>query len=218
MRSFASSISVGVADNPNNIFLNLDNKCQIIKLRVKANQLPDFSDFQALFNQYKITSIHTSLIPFYKSNIPFSMGDPAVSGNYAPAIPNYQCYYLPENYSTDYPDFPTKTIAQIDDYINQSQKKAYKMFPNKEKHFWNKRPSVPDSSYDSKGGILQPTKMVPFPFIDCDQTDITAYGLQLLIMRVDRRAFNTHTQDSNTFQNMGWRVINNVFLSTRKVQ
>lgn len=218
MRSFASSISIGLADTINNIYINTDNKCQIIKLRVKASQLPDFSDFKALFNQYKITSVHSNLIPYYKDNQPLSMGDPNVSGYYGPAIPNYQIYYLPENFSTDYPDFQNKTIVQIDDYINQSQKKAYKLMPGKQKQFWNTRPSVPDSNYDAKGGILQPSKMIKFPFTDCDQDNIECYGLQLLIMRVDRKAFNTSQSSATSFQNMGWRVINNVYLTTRKVQ
>lgn len=215
MRSFASSINIGIADTQNNIFMNTDNKCQIIKLRVKLAQLPDYTDFQALFNQYKITSVKSHLIPFYKDNIPHAYG--AGAGT-APAIPNYQVFYVPENYMIDIPAFQSKTIAQIDDYINQSQKKAYAIFPNRPKKFWNKKPSVPDVIFEEKAGASIPGKMVRFPFIDANIIDVEAYGLQLLIMRVDRLQFNPTGATDNTAQHMGWRVQHDVYLQTRKVQ
>jgi len=214
MRSFASSIAIGLTDPANNIFMNTDGKAQIIKFRVKANQLPDFSDFGNLFNQYRITSMRSHLIPFYKDNIPSTQQ----SGIGASAVPNYQVFYVPENFMTDIPDFHNKNITQIDDYINQSQKKAYAIFPNRTKTFLNKRPSVPDAIYSEKAGVLNPSKMVPFPFLDCDQTGVEAYGLQLIIMRVDRLAFNTTYSNDPVFQHMGWRVQNDVYIQTRKVQ
>ncbi len=214
MRSFASSIAIGVADAPNNVFMNTDGRAQIIKFRVKANQLADFSDFGNLFNQYRITSMKSHLIPYYKDNI-VSTQQATIA---AAAIPNFQVFYVPENFMTDIPDFHNKTILQIDDYINQSQKKAYNIFPGRPKIYWNKRPSVPDAIYSEKAGVLNPSKMIRFPFVDCDQTGVEAYGLQIIIMRVDRLAFDTTYNNNNTLQHMGWRVQNDVYIQTRKVQ
>jgi hypothetical protein len=216
MRSFASSISIGVADPTANIFMNTDGKAQIIKFRVKANQLPDFSDFGNLFNQYRITSMKSHLIPYYKDNI--GSGAAPAAPALPSAIPNFQVFYLPENFMTDIPDFHNKSITQIDDYINQSQKKAYSIFPNKSKIYWNKRPSVPDAIYSEKAGVLNPSKMIRFPFVDCDQVGVEAYGLQLVIMRVDRLAFDTTYSNNAVLQHMGWRVQNDVYIQTRKVQ
>lgn len=218
MRSHTYNVSIGVADAGNDVLMNTDNKAMIVKLRTKFSKLPDYGDFQALFNQYKITSICTQMIPFYKDNVPFTKGDQTLSADYGVAIPNFQVYYIPENYSIDLPDLSTKNITQIDDYMNQAQKKAYRLFPSKQKTLWNKRPSVPDAIYDAKAGAVAPAAMIRAPWMDGDAVNNEIYGLQLVIMRVDREALNSHNNSSNIFQHMGWRVRNDVYFETRKVQ
>lgn len=218
MRSYAYNCFIGVADAGNEIYMNTDNKAQIIKLRVKASKIPAFNEFVALFNQYQITSVCSRLVPFYKDNVAFTKGDQGVVNDYGVAIPNFQVFYMPENYTIDLPDLASKNITQIDEYINQAQKKTYRMFPSKQKTLWNKRPSIPDVIYDAKAGNVVPSSMVTAPYIDCDDQNTEIYGLQLVIMRVDRLALNAHNNQSNIFQHMGWRIQNDIYFRTRKVE
>lgn len=218
MRSHTYNVSIGIGDPGNEVYMNTDDKAMIVKLRTKFSKLPDFGEFQALFNQYRITSVRTHMIPFYKDNVAFTKGDQTVSADYGIAIPNYQVYYLPENYTIDTPNLASKSIDQIDDYIAQSQKKAYRLFPSREKTVWNKRPAVPGVIYDEKAGTVAPSTMVRAPWMDSDAVNNEVYGIQLVIMRVDRLALNGHNQSSNIFQHMGWRVRNDVYFETRKVQ
>lgn len=218
MRSYAYNVSIGVADADNNVHMNADNKAMVIKLRVKMEKLPNVGEITALFNQYKVTSVKHTLIPYFKDNIPFTMGNTAVPNDWGKAIPNYQVFYLPENYSISLPNLHLKTMEEIDEHINQSQKRAYRLFPAKQKTLLNKRPSVPDVIYDAKAGALAPGEMIPAPWMDSTVTTNEIYGLQLVIFRVDRQVLNAHQSESTVFQNMGWRVNHDVYFKTRKVQ
>lgn len=217
-RSYSYGVSIGVQDLDNLVYMNTDNKCMIIKLRTKVNKLPEFNEFEALFNQYKVTSIHHHLIPYYKDNVPFTKGDQTVSADYGISIPNYQVYYIPENYTLDLPSLHNFSMEHIDKYLNESQRKAYRMFPSKQKHLMNKKPSIPDAGYDHKNGSITPTEMITAPWLSTQLQDIELYGIQLLICRVDRKVLNSHNSASNIFQNMGWRIDNTVYFKTRKVQ
>lgn len=217
-RSYTYNVSIGVEDLDNLVYMNSDNKCMIIKLRTKVNKLPNFSEFESLFNQYQVTSIHHQMIPYYKDNVAFTKGDQSVSADYGVAVPNYQVYYIPENYTLDLPALHTHNMATIDQYLNESQRKAYRMFPSKQKDLWNKKPSIPDVGYDAKSGSLTPTEMITAPWMSTQSNQIELYGIQLVICRVDRKTLNSHNSTSNIFQNMGWRINNTVFFKTRKVQ
>tara|TARA_Y100001938_G_scaffold149837_1_gene238215 strand:+ start:1055 stop:1882 length:828 start_codon:yes stop_codon:yes gene_type:complete len=218
-RSYAYGISIGVQDVDNLVYMNTDNKFMIVKLRTKVDKLPEFNEFRALFNQYKVTSIHHNMIPYYKDNIPYAKGDfPATSTDYQIAIPNFQMYYIPENFTLDIPNLQSLAADQIDKYLNESQRKAYRMFPSKQKHLWNKKPSIPDVAYEEKAGTITPTEMITAPWLSTENQDVELYGLQLLIARVDRQVINSHQSNSNIFSNMGWRINNTVYFKTRKVQ
>lgn len=218
MRSYGYNVSIGVADEPNHVFMNADNKAMVVKLRVKVDKLPAISEFTNLFNQYKVTSVKHTLIPYFKDNVPFIMGNTAVANDWGKAVPNYQIYYMAENYSISLPNMQAKTMEEIDEHINQSQKRAYRMFPSKQKTLMNKRPSVPDVIYEAKAGALAPGQMVPAPWMDSSVVTNEIYGLQLVIFRVDRQVLNAHQSHSTVFQNMGWRINNDVYFQTRKVQ
>lgn len=218
-RSYAYGISIGVGDADNLVYMNTDNKFMIVKLRTQVHRLPEFNEFRALFNQYKVTSIHHNMIPYYKNNMPYAKGDfPATTTDYQIAIPNYQVYYIPENFTLDIPNLQSLAADQIDKYLNESQRKAYRMFPAKQKHLWNKKPSIPDVAYEEKAGSITPTEMVRAPWLSTENQTVELYGLQLLIARVDRQVLNSHQSTSTIFSNMGWRINNTVYFKTRKVQ
>lgn len=68
-RGYSYPVTLGVADSSNEVQMNSDNTYMILKLHTKFNLLPDYTEFKALFSEYKITSISHRLVPFYSQNI-----------------------------------------------------------------------------------------------------------------------------------------------------
>ncbi len=221
-RSYDYPVFVGKADAGNLVSMNTDNTYMIIKLHTTMNKMPDFvSDFNALYNQCQITSIHHSLVPFLKNNIPFQhqlVGANPVAAN---AVPNYQIFFLPENYTVDQLGLASTTGAAIDSIINQTQRKASEVLPGKTMTFWNKRPSLVNNDVVAdKGSSTNITsEMVRAGYLNInDHKDTTHYGLQLVIRRVDGKPIDTTASFDDSFAMMGWRVQNQVFFRTRRVQ
>lgn len=223
MRSFAFSLDVGVADPGNRIYMNTDNKAQIIKLRVKFADLPSDNEFGSLFNQFQITSMKSVFQPYFSSNQPFSMGNATVTNDYGIAIPNFQCFVLPENYTIDNLNLDTMNITQIDDWLNQTMRKGMYISPGRTKVFFNKRPALPVSDVPVEKPTtgtygIQTGSMKRAGYLDYDLRTTEHYGLQVLILRTDREVINPLHNGSTIFQHMGWRVTNQVYFRTRKVQ
>jgi hypothetical protein len=221
-RSYDYPVQVGKADAPNLVYMNTDNKYMIIKLHTKMSNMPDFvSDFNALYNQCQITSIHHSLIPNFKTNLGWQGTSGAANSNGLHAIPNYQIFFLPENFTVDQLGLASTTGDAIDSIINQTQRKASVVIPGKPMTFWNKRPSLVNNDIVAdKGSSTNITsEMVRAGYLNInDHKDTTHYGLQLVIRRVDGQPIQNQSQIDEQFGIMGWRIQNQVFFRTRRVQ
>lgn len=221
-RSYDFPVFIGKADAANLVYMNTDNTYMIIKLHTTMNKMPDFvSDFSNLYNQCQITSVHHTLVPFLKNNIPFQHQLSGANPSAANAVPNYQIFYMPENYTVDQLALQSTAGSVIDSIINQTQRKAYRLLPGKQMSFWNKRPSVVTSDVvsDKSSNTTITTEMERAGYLDiADHKDTLLYGLQLVIRRVDGKPFPTDADFDDSFAMMGWRVQNQVFFRTRRVQ
>lgn len=225
-RSYDHPFTVGVADSDNGVLMNTDNKYMIVKLHTKFNKLPGYEEFKSLFSEYQITSITHRLVPAYSSNQPFSVG---VSPDYAIAIPNFEIFSIPVNSSARETELHTKTAAELDSYLNQAQRKSIRMMPSRTQRFTTMHPKVVGykGPLDKDGGtalmaMQRPTYLNtdPSPLVTggVDQTDVTHFGITLVIRRVDGLAFNTTVGENNFYQRMAFRMENEVFFKCRKVQ
>lgn len=220
-RSYDYAVSVGVADEDNLVFMNTDNKYMIIKLHGIMSKLPDFVDFRTLFNQFQLVSITHTLTPNYKNNIgQIATYDSNDNILFTQAVPNYQVFYIPENYTIDKPDLQTLSASDIDEFINKSQRKASKVIPGKTMVITNKRPSIlGDVIGQAKGSGFVAADMVRAGYLDMDLQDTTHYGFQLVIRKVSGETISNHNPSSTISTSpMGWRINNQLYFRTRKVQ
>lgn len=225
-RSYDHPFTIGSADSANGVLLNSDSKWMIVQLHTKFNKLPDYTEFKALFSEYKITSVKHRLVPYYKDNITAVQTE--ISSAYQNAIPNFEIFCLPVNSSAREADLSSKTSDQIDSYINQSQRKGRRLMPSRTQVFWNKNPKVVGYkgplSKDAGTAMMameSPTYLNTDPAAlvtgGVDQTDVIHYGVTLLIRRVDGVAFPSEAGYART-ASMGFRMENDVFFKCRKVQ
>lgn len=220
-RAYDYAVSVGVANESNLVFMNTDNKYMIIKLHGIMSKLPDFSDFKTLFNQFQLVSIKHKLTPNFSNNIgQFATYDTGNNLLYTQAVPNYQVFYIPENYTIDKPDLQTLGAPEIDEFINKSQRKASRVIPGKTMTINNMRPSIlGDVIGQEKGAGFVASDMVRAGYLDMDLQDTTHYGFQLVIRRVDGGVISSHNPESTiATSQMGWRISNQLYFRTRKVQ
>jgi len=224
-RSYDHPFTIGVADSTNGVLLNSDSKYMIVKLHTKFNKLPNYTEFKALFSEYKITSVDQRLVPYYSGNQPYTYNaDTSATEKFINGIPNFEIFSLPVNSSAQEHDLSTYSATQIDDYINQSQRKARRMMPNKSMMFKTLRPKVVGykGPLDKGAGNSLMTMEAP-AWLNTDnsaagmldQTDVTHYGIVLLIRRVDGAGL---TASSHAYESMGFRMENTVYFKTRKVQ
>lgn len=220
-RAYDYAVEVGVEDTDNLVFMNNDNKYMIIKLHGIMSNLPDFADFKTLFNQFQLVSITHTLTPNYRNNVgQIATYDSNDNLLFTQAVPNYQVYYIPENYTIDKPDLQTQTASEIDEFINKSQRKAFHLIPSKTMSITNKRPSIlGDVIGQEKGAGFVASDMERAGYLDMDLQDTTHYGFQLVIRRVDGGVISSHNPDSTISTSpMGWRINNQLYFRTRKVQ
>lgn len=222
-RSYDHPFTVGHADNANGVYMNSDSKYMIVKLHTKFNKLPDYTEFKALFSEYKITSITHKLVPFFSQNQPYAVRD---DGSAIQNVPNFEIFSIPVNSSVREDELNLKTGAEIDSYLNQSQRKARRIMPSKTQTFTTLHPKVVGykGPINKLAGISMmvmeaPTYLNTDPAAmitgGADQTDTTHYGVTLLIRRVDGIAFPVQT---GVYEGMGFRMENEVFFKCRKVQ
>ncbi len=223
-RSYDHPFSIGVTDADNGVHVTSDGKYMIVKLHTKFNKLPDFDEFKALFSQYKITSIKHRLVPYYSQNQPavqYSSAEQSV------AIPNYEVFTVPTRTSAEDHDFEGMTAAQLDSYLNQTQRKSIRLMPSKTQTYWTKNPKVVGYSgpLDKGAGNSMMTMTAPSyyqtdPSITgmLDQTNVAHYGVTLIIRRVDGLAIPSANAGNANLMFMGFRMENEVFFKTRKVQ
>lgn len=197
--------------------LNTDSRFQIIKLATEFNRLPDYTEFKALFSEFKIHSFTVKLVPYYSRNQPQLTG---LTGGTS-AIPNYEVFAVPVNYSDTPGHLESKTAAQIVSFLNQSQRTGVSLMPNKTKSYHTAKPKIVKyigavgkislgTSFTAMGS---PTWLSTDNTATPDETDVSHYGLQLVIRKVDGTAF-----DLTATQAMGFRVETHVNFSCRKVQ
>lgn len=219
-RSYDHPFTIGVADHDNGVFLNTDSKWMIVKLHTKFNKLPAYTEFKALFSEYMITSINHRLVPYFQNNI-----TGIASAQFT--IPNYEIFSIPVNSSARETDLTTQSADQIDDYLNQAQRKSIRLMPSRTQMYKTLNPKVVGykGPLDKDGSTALMTMQRPSylntdpsPLVTggVDQTDVTHYGVTLLIRRVDGTAFNVPTAEH--LQPMGFRMENEVFFKCRKVQ
>jgi len=199
---------------------NTDNKYLIISLASKFSDLPDYEEFKALFNEYKIKNYSVKLVPNFTQNQYAVLN--STDTQYRSDIRNYQAFIVPVNYTDEIQDFSTLSAPSIDKWINQTQRKSNTIFPNKTKSYFTKNPKI--VKYDgptTKAGGTSTLKMdrpswlstsPPSVVGNPDERDVLHYGSRILIRRVDG---GTLTGSANP---MGWRVHHQVNFMTRKVQ
>ena len=220
-RSYDYAVTVGNGDEDNLVFMNSDSKYMIIKLHGIMSNLPDFADFRSLFNQFQLVSIKHTLTPNFRNNIGQSVAyDSNDNLLFTQAVPNYQVYFIPENYTIDKPDLQTLSATDIDEFINKSQRKAVALIPNKAMQINNNRPSIPgDVIAQTKGAGFVSSDMVRAGYLDNDLQDTVHYGFQLVIRRVDGGVISNHNPSSSISTSpMGWRIDNQLYFRMRKVQ
>lgn len=217
-RGFDSFASIGASTG---IFtMNLDAKYQVINLRTKFSDLPDYTEFNALFSEYKIKNFTIKLVPTYSSNQPVVL----TSGENHNAIPNYQVFAVPVNYTDDAQDFAAMTGVAIDSFLNQTQRKSMNIMPNRPRIYVTNKPRVPkyEGPLNVGGGtstiaMARPYWLstgAPVPAANQDERNVLHYGLRILIRRVDGAAM---TADA-TPNPLGFRVHHQVNFMMRKVQ
>lgn len=225
-RSYNHPFTIGVADNANGVYLNADSKYMVVKLHTKFNKLPDYLEFKELFSEYKITSIIHRLIPYFSKNITAMALD--TTTYYQNAIPNYEIIILPVNSSAREDALEGKTAAELDSYINQSQRKSIRLMPSGRQTFKTLYPKVVGykGPLDKDAGTAlmameSPTYLNTDPTAlvagGVDQTDVIHYGSVVLIRRVDGDAFPSELTTSRV-ASFGFRMEHDVFFSVRKVQ
>lgn len=211
-RAYDYVIGMGTADAANHVYVNTDTKYMIIKLFTTMTMLPDHAEFRPLFNQYKINRVHHRLVPDYKNNIPAVIDGATVQA----AIPNYEIFIIPIRYRASDPELQTLGSADIDSYLNQSQRCSKRLMPSGVQTFVNKRPMIRQQATDNTFGVDQ-TTLVPSTWFPTSGTsnpmDVPHFGYQIVIRRVDGQAF---TAVAN--QLMGFRMENRVHFCMRSVQ
>lgn len=225
-RSYDHPFTIGVADTSNEVYLNTDSKYMVVKLHTRFNKLPAYTEFKDLFSEYKITSIVHRLVPYFSKNITAMALD--TTTYYQNAIPNYEIIILPVNSSAREDSLQSKTSAELDSYINQSQRKSIRMMPSGRQTFKTIHPKVVGykGPLDKDAGTAMmamesPTYLNTDPAAlvagGVDQTDVIHYGSVVLIRRVDGDEFPSELTTTRV-ASFGFRMEHDVFFSTRKVQ
>ncbi len=216
-RRFSSTHKLGTTSGQ--WLMNTDDKYQIIKLVTSFNNLPDYTEFNALFSEYKIHSFSIKLIPYQSAN-QLALLDSSDSVVAAP-LPNYEVFEIPVNFTDDAPDLSSKTGDDLEDFLNQSQRLRRKMMPRGVQSYFVKHPKVMKFIGSiNKTVDTSATKAMGSPgWLSTDnstspnETNVNHYGIQLAIRRVDGLAMNI-----GSFQTMGFRVEHQINFSCRKVQ
>ncbi len=225
-RSHTYPVGIGTTDASNNVYMNTDNTYQIIKLREKAANLANFSDFETLFSEFKITSFKQVLTPYYKDNITYAdRGGSETNGQRA--IPNFEIIILPVNSSVEQANFTNSSAAQIQTFLDQSQRKGKRLMPSGTHTFWTKKPmcseggSHPNKDATNVMPVMKRPTWLPtgtnpaapsFPL----GSSIEHYGKVVLIRRVDNLPLVT--AGSGVTASMGFRMTSQVYFKCRKVQ
>ncbi len=212
--------SYGFVDSDTGIFKqNTDSQYLIISLAAQFSDLPDYTEFNSLFSEYKINSFDITLTPNFTNNqYTVLNADNSVA---RVDIRNYQCFAVPVNYTDEAVDFSAFTGAQIDNWLNCTQRKRVTVFPGKVKKYRTLNPRVVkyEGALDKALGVSTAAMGKPYWLSTAaptgqnpDERTVQHYGIRLLIRRVDGSAL------SATSNPMGWRVQHQVHFSCRKVQ
>ncbi|WP_445779361.1 hypothetical protein [Shewanella sp.] len=197
--------------------MNTDNKYQIINLRTKFSDLPNFIEFKSLFSEYKIKDFTIKLVPTYATNMQ------SVAAIAYP-VPNYEVFAVPANFTDDTQDFSTWSATQIDLWLNQTQRKRMSIMPNRPRIYVTKKPRVAKIGGPlDKDAVGVPSITMGRPYWLStnppafgsplpDETKVEHYGMRILIRRVDGEAIPSDLQP------MGFRVHHQVNFMCRKVQ
>lgn len=208
-RGFDSFATVGITSG---IFaMNTDNRYQVINLRTRFSDMPQFTEFNSLFSEYKIKTFSVNLVPTLKQNV----------GANNIIVSNFQVFAVPVNYTDDEQDFSLLSSAEIDSFLNQTQRKSMRLMPNRPKMYVTRKPRVPkyEGPLNVTGGTSTIAMGTPYwlstgpPATGAqDERNVYHYGMRLLIRRVDGGVINP------ALNPMGFRVQHQVNFACRKVQ
>lgn len=90
-----------------------------LKKSETASDMPEFTEFNSLFSEYKIKTFSVNLVPTLKQNVD--------ANNITAAVPNFQVFAVPVNYTDDVQDFSLLSAADIDSFLNQTQRKSMRL-------------------------------------------------------------------------------------------
>lgn len=202
---------------------NTDDKYLIISLATQFSDLPDYTEFNSLFSEYKINNFKVTLVPNFESNQYQTLTSTDTVAR--TDIRNYQCFAVPVNYTDQAQDFSTMSASDIDKYLNVTQRKRMSVFPGKTTTYTTSKPKVvkyigavgkelgiSTSAMGNPYWLSTDAPPDPNPTGVPDERTVKHYGMRLLIRRVDGSAFTT------TANPMGWRVQHQVNFACRKVQ
>lgn len=217
IRRFSTTFKLGTTSGQ--WLMNTDDKYQIIKLVTSFNNYPDYTEFQALFSEYKIHSYSVKLIPYASAN-QLALIDSVDAVVTAP-LPNYEVFEIPVNFSDDQPGLSSLTGTQIESFLDQSQRLRRKMMPKGVQTYNVPKPKVmkfigsinKDTDTSATKAMGTPGWLSTDNTTDPNETNVNHYGIQLAIRRVDGLAMNT-----GSTQSMGFRVEHTLNFSCRKVQ
>jgi hypothetical protein len=200
--------------------MNTDNTFAIIKLNTSFDKLPKKEEFNALFSEYKITSFTQTFTPYYSQNQP-SVIQHNSNALVSQAVPNYEMFIIPVNYSEEAPQLETKTKVEIEEYLNQTQRKSTRILPSRRQTWHTPKPRVVRYTGPlTKTHGTSVSSMGAPPWLSTDttlpaerrETDVLHYGMQIVVRRVDGAAIVDQPQT------MGGRVTTRVNFLCRKVQ
>lgn len=217
-RGFTGSFVLGTADNTNRVYLNTDSKYCVVKLAVEANRLADFTEFNALFSEYKIKSFSTTFTPQFAQNRA-QLLLPSTDAVKIGAVPNFEVIAVPAR-TINASDYDTLTGSQIDNYLNQTQRMNKRVTPGGVLRYSTPNPTVVKSvgpigksSTADAYTMGKPVWLSTASGLTPDTLDVSHFGLTLLIRRVDGQAIDTSATKS-----FGYRITTRVNVDLRKVQ
>jgi hypothetical protein len=148
------------------------------------------------------------------------------TGTRSVEVPNFEIFAVPVNYDDDRQALESKSLAGIQSYLDQSQRKSVTLTPGRAKTWVTRKPKVVKYAgpVDKGHGLGASTMGSPYWLSTdndtsggtrADETAVRHYGLQLIIRRVDGASFGDPTTNVSP---MGGRMTTTVHFQTRKVQ
>lgn len=216
-RGFSHVFTMGDAESSKGWLMNSDFKYMIYQNHVEFNELSGYTEFNALFSEYKINSFQTTWTPSFSNNVARVLNaDNSVNKE---RVMNIELIVIPVR-GINLHDFTTMTGTQIEAFLDQSQRQTHTMVPSGKKVFKTLNPKCVKINGPLGKAVAANTYTMGAPSwnstnngLTPDTTDITHYGVTILCRRVDGEVLN-----QTSTQQMEFRASTRVNFSVRKVQ